>query len=135
MKKKKLFTDTIFVPGGMIPSFRTTKAIEDGVERKLMFKTWGGLGDQICCEPTIRYAFDAFKTCEIYLASERPELFSHLPFKKVFDLKEGKPIWENYFVFNTITDPSHLNWEFFSHCLINCVDYPSISCFRGQIPI
>ncbi len=119
----------------MIPSFRTNMAIERGVEKKLLFKTWGGLGDQICTEPTMRFAFSAFKGCEIYLASEAPELFSHLPFKEVFNLKKVQPIWEDYLVFNTITDPSHLNWEFFSHCVINCVDYPSISCFRSQLPI
>src|ERR1035437_3929426 len=90
--------DTIQIPARMMPGFRTNEAIQNKVERNLLFKTWGGLGDQICAEPTIRYAFKEFKDCTISLATEHPGLFDHLPFKKTFDLKDSQPIWEKYFV-------------------------------------
>lgn len=118
-----------------MPEYRTALAIQRGVERNLLFKTWGGIGDQICAEPTLRYAFKTFKNCEISLASEQPDLFMHLPFKDVINLKKHRPIEENYLVFETITSPGKdLTWQFVSHCLTNCVDFPSICALRMQLP-
>lgn len=119
----------------MMPGFRTQEAIEKGVERNLLFRTWGGLGDQICAEPTIRYAFKEFKGCEISLASEVTELYKHLPFKRVFNLKEEQPVYSKYFMFDTIVSPQHLTWQFFSHCITNCVDFPSLCALRCQLPV
>ncbi len=118
-----------------IPSFRTQLAIQRGVEKNILLKTWGGLGDQICAEPTLRFALKTFKECKVSLASECPELFSHLNFHEVFDLKKVQPVYENYLTFNTITPINHLEWEFMSHMITNCVDYPSLSAFRCQLPV
>ncbi len=123
------------VPSSMVPSFRTQLAIDRGVERNILLVTWGGLGDQICAEPTLRWALNTFKGCEISLASECPELFAHLAFKDVFDTRRVRPVEENYLAFNTILPPSHLQWEFMSHMLVNCVDYPSLCAFRCQLPV
>ncbi len=127
----------IMIPAKMIPGFRSTLAIQTGVERNLLFKTWGGLGDQICAEPTLRYALKSFKDCKISLASERPELFRHLDFHKTFNLNQEQPIWDKYFIFDTITPPNDTNlvWQFFSHLLTNCVDFPSLCALRSQLPI
>lgn len=129
--------DSLKIPAMHMPGFRSTLAIQDGVEKKLMFKTWGGIGDQICAEPTLRYAIRQYKNCEIYLASEIPELFSHLNFHSVFNLKSGKPKWDEYLCFETITPPddSNMVWQFFSHMLTNCVDFPSLCALRMQLPI
>lgn len=129
--------DVVVIPMNHLPIFRSTIAIQSKVAHKLLFKSWGGIGDQICAEPTIRYALEHFKDCEIYLASDIPEIFSHLKFKKVFNLKEEVPIGKNYFVFETITPPDETNlvWQFFSHLLTNCVDFPSLCALRMQLPI
>lgn len=119
----------------MFPAFRTAQAVQNGVEKNLLLKTWGGLGDQICAEPTLRFAFKTFKECDISLASEHPTLFSHLPFKRVFDLREEQPLWQKYFLFDTIYPPEHLQWQFMSHMIMNAVDYVSICAFRCQLPI
>jgi hypothetical protein len=128
-------TGSINLPAMLIPSFRTAVAIENGVDKKLLFKTWGGIGDQICAEPTLRFALKNFKGCKISLASEQPELFSHLEFDEVFDLKKVKPIEENYLVFETIQPQNHIVWQFMSHMITNCVDYPSLCALRCQLPI
>lgn len=130
--------DKVVIPAMLIPGFRSTLAIQNGVQYKLLFKTWGGIGDQICAEPTLRHAINNYKKCEIYLASDMPELYSHLKFKKVFDLRKGeKPVLENFFVLETITTPDDTNmvWQFFSHLLTNCVDFPSLCALRCQLPI
>ncbi len=127
----------VAIPMTHLPIFRTQIAIESGVERNILFRTWGGLGDQICAEPTLRYALKMFKDCDISLASEAPELFKHLPFKRVFNLKEEVPNYANYLCFETITPPddSNLVWQFFSHMLTNCVDFPSMCALRQQMPV
>lgn len=126
----------IQVPQYQLPVFRADNAIRAGVEKNLVFRTWGGIGDQICSEPTLRYALKMFKGCDISLASELPELFKHLQFKRAFDLKEELPNYNKYLVFETITSPdeSNLVWQFFSHLLVNCVDFPSMCALRQQLP-
>jgi Glycosyltransferase family 9 (heptosyltransferase) len=126
--------DAVAIPANQMPGYRTWKAIQNKVEKNLLFRTWGGLGDQICAEPTLRYAFGAFKDCEITLASEQPSLYRHLNFKRVFNLKEEQPIWAKYFLFDTIVPPTSLTWQFFSHCITNCVDFPSLCALRCQLP-
>ncbi len=99
----------------------------------------GTLGDQICAEPTLRYAVREFTKagCDVSLASECPELFQHLNFKRVFNLKEEVPNYNNYLTFETITPPdeSNLVWQFFSHMLTNCVDFPTLCALRSQLPV
>lgn len=137
MQHKITPNSKVQIPALMHPLFRTEYAIQRGVERKLLFRTWGGLGDQICAEPTLRYALRMFKDCEISLASECPELFSHLDFKRVYDLRKETPNYDNYFLFDTITPPdeSNLVWCFMSHMLTNCVDFPSLCSLRLQLPV
>ncbi len=124
------------IPMNHLPLFKTELAIQRGVERKLLFRTWGGIGDQICTEPTLRHAMRTFKDCDFYLASELPEMFQHLNFKRVFDLREETPNYQNYFLFDTITSPDETNlvWQFFSHMLTNCVDFPSLCALRLMLP-
>lgn len=122
------------IPAFMIPSWNVEQAFKKGTQKKFLIKTWGGLGDQVCAEPAIRFALNAFPQCEISLASEAPELFTHLNFKEVFDLRKAIPIFENYMTFESIVPPTHLMWEFMSHMLSHCVDFPSVCMFRCQLP-
>lgn len=122
------------IPAFMIPSWNVEQAFKKGTQKKFLIKTWGGLGDQVCAEPAIRFALKAFPQCEISLASEAPELFSHLNFKEVFDLRRAVPHFDNYMLFETIVPPTHLMWEFMSHMLSHCVDFPSVCMFRCQLP-
>jgi ADP-heptose:LPS heptosyltransferase len=123
------------IPAHMVPGWRTSYAVQRGVEKEILFRTWGGIGDQICAEPTIRFAIKAFKDCNVSLASEHPEFFRHLKFKRVYDLKDHQPIWENYLTLDTIRNCDDLSWQFYSHMLVNCVDYPTLCALRSMLPI
>lgn len=123
------------IPGVMLPSYRCRLAAEKGATRKIIFNTWGGIGDQICSEPTLRFALKAFNECEVSLATPFPQLFEHLNFKRVFNLNEVQPVWDDYFVFNTIVPSDHLMWTFISHAITSCVDFPSMCAFRMHLPI
>jgi hypothetical protein len=126
----------VLMPAHEIPSYRVAVAFEKGLQRKFLINTWGGLGDQICAEPAIRFALKTFNKCEISLASTVPSLYSHLKgFKEIFDTNKQHPKWDEYQQFQTITPPGTLVWEFFSHMITHCVDFPSMCMWRCQLPI
>lgn len=128
--------DRVVLPAYMVPGFRTFNAIKSGVEQNILLTTWGGIGDQVCAEPTLRYAIEQFSPkVSISLATHIPELFRHLKFERVFNLEHEVPDQEKYLVFNTIHQQNDLAWQFINHCTINCVDYPSLSAFRCTLPI
>jgi len=124
----------VIIPGVEIPSFRVQEAFDRGVANNYLINTWGGLGDQICAEPAIRYALKVFKNQEISLASRCPSLFAHLKFKDVFDTRVAQPDWDKYLTFQTILPPSSLLWEFCTHMISHCVDFPSICMWRSTLP-
>lgn len=124
----------VVIPGREVPSFRTTLAIQAGVEKNILISTWGGIGDQICAEPTLRFALDTFKGANVSLVSEIPEFFKHLPFKEVLTPAEARERASEFFRFETIQPPASLVWEFMSHMIVNCIDFASLCAFRCQIP-
>lgn len=124
------------IPTYMVPTLRVEAAKRKNVSKRFLINTWGGLGDQICSEPAIRYALKKFTDVEISIASRCPSLFSHLKFKEIFDTREMAPNWEDYLVFQTIVNPyEELQDEFFSHMLTHPVDYVSLSMWRCQLPV
>lgn len=129
--------DAISIPGMHVPGFRTTLAIQNGVANDILFRVRGGLGDQICAEPTLRYALKHFKNCRISLAAEAPYLFSHLKFERVYSIPQEHPDYDRHLVFDTLTAPDdgNLVWQFLSHALMNCVDFPAVCALRSQLPV
>lgn len=127
----------VAIPLALHPLFRTHLAAQRGVEKNLLFSTWGGIGDVICSEPTVRYALENFKDCKITVATHHPEIFQHLKLHDVYDLKKENPIQDDYLVLHTIPnqDNSSLIPLFISHMITNCVDFPSLSAMRMQLPI
>lgn len=126
--------DQVLIPAVQIPTWRTKIAVETGVADNLLLTTWGGIGDQICSEPTLRFACDAFKNCRVSLWTEHPYFFEHIPFTKIYDAKD-QPKLSDYFVMQTIVAPENLTWEFISHCVSHCVDFPSVCALRCTLPI
>lgn len=131
------WSDAVNVGGMQLPAFRISLAIQNGIQNDILIRTWGGLGDQICAEPTIRYALKTFKHCRFWLASEAPWLFEHLKFEGVFHLPHEIPDTDQYLLWDTIPPPEEgsIHWQFGSHNLIHCVDFSSISALRGQLPV
>jgi hypothetical protein len=131
--------DKMLMPANLIPAWRVQNAFRKGFQNNFLISTWGGLGDQVCAEPTLRYALKRFKDCDISLFSECPSLFDHLNFKEVLEYSERlearKQFSEKYLIFDTIVPTDNLAWQFFSHCLTNAVDFASMCAFRCQLPI
>jgi len=116
-----------------IPSFRKLVAMERGVLNNIMVTTRGGLGDNICTEPAIRYACKNFRS-DIFVATQHPQLFWHLPLVKTFDVAKELPNWIDYLNYKTLADMDDLLCEFHMHMYSHVVDYHSMLMWRVQLP-
>lgn len=126
--------EVIEMPGINFPSWRVNRAAKAGVIKNILFVCWGGMGDQICCEPTIREIFQRYSMCDISIATDFPELFSNLPFKKIYDLQKERPVWADYFCLYGQCNPSTLVWQFLQHGEMNGVDFSSVMALRAILP-
>lgn len=125
------------VPAKHIPAIRYSLAKKDNVKQILM-TTWGGLGDQVCAEPTLKYAFTLFKDYEISLMTSFPELFTHLPFVNIF--KSGSPESmrlneDEWLILHTNHPNNCMTRDFITHNYTHCVDFSSLCAFQRQLPI
>lgn len=129
----------VVIPAMIHPSFKLARTIQLGTQKNILFRTYGGIGDVICSEPTVRYAVENFKKYgnKFSVVTDYPIFFEHLgvELENIFHTSE-KPDLDNYLIFDTITPPndSNLVWLFFSHMLTHCVDFPSLCALRKQLP-
>ncbi len=123
------------IPLSMIPSFKAGEFIRRGVENHVVLVNEGGLGDQVCAEPTMRRVFREFAPgCKISLLSPNPALFSHLPWEKIYT-RANPPDWGKTTSFSFMPPNGDLSSEEFCvHKEMHCVDYASMRIFRGTIP-
>ncbi len=134
--KINLNSDKIVLPANQIPSFKLMEAKKRNASDCWLFYLWGGLGDQVCSEPTIRWAHKNLPWKRFGVVTDSPEIVSHIDCEK-FNTTELNQLRESgeWYLCPTIFDPKHLSWEFFSHMLVQAVDYVSINCLRTQLPV
>lgn len=127
--------EVIDVPIRQIPPFRYRLAQDAGI-KQIMMTTWGGLGDQVCGEPALRYAFKLFPGYEISLLTTFPSLFSHLPFKRIYSKSEvGELNDAEWLVLHTNHPHENMTRDFVTHHFTQCVDFSTLCAFQRQIPI
>ncbi len=119
----------------LIPSFKRTVAQQKNLDKKILLKSWGGIGDMITAEPTIRYIVENLKEYKISLYSMAPDLYRHLDFHEVFDYYKDKIDESQYYVFNTMASDFNFEWEFISGLYTHCVDFASLIALRCQLPL
>ncbi len=93
----------------------------------------GGLGDQVDCEPAIRYLSEkVYPDAEITVLTIYPELFSHL---RVNVFKETPEMWRDA-IYEVETHPSAYTplRKYLSHLFCHGIDYASISMMRRILP-
>lgn len=130
-----IIPDTVILKTTSIPSLKYDRAKQKNL-KKIMITTHGGLGDQVCAEPTMRYAFKIYKDYDLYLGSSFPELFTHLLFKELFNKEELiKQDPEEYLVLHTNSAPNNIVSDFYSHYFTQPVEFCSLAGLQRQLPI
>lgn len=95
----------------------------------------GGLGDQICAEPSVRHIRDkVYQGDNVIIITDYPDVFSH------YDLpvhKKGAPVPDNkgFLELHTLRSPEHISWEYMSHPLCHSVDFSSLQSVRLMLPM
>lgn len=131
------YNDTVTLPARYIAMYKTLIANNDQVQKNILVTTWGGIGDHLCAEPTLRYILKTFKDCRISLSSIHPELFQHLSFYRVYNPKQEEVFLDQFLKIDTNVpvDDTNIVQQFMSHVLTNGVEFSSICALRRQLPI
>lgn len=135
-RKIDIINDKVQFDISQVPRYRLIHARDYGNLRRIVLHLSGGIGDQICAEPTLRYAIkvrDQGGLDKVSLATSMPELFSHLKFDQVFSGGESYDLKE-WYQFRVYPQDIGLQMEFISHGITNCVDALSLYAFRMQLP-
>lgn len=95
----------------------------------------GGLGDQICAEPAIRYLKNNLMSDDdITVLTHFPEIFSHLGLP-VYHHNEFAPKFDTpYYKMASLPGPETVTWSVVSNMLCNTVDFCSISMLKRTLP-
>jgi len=95
----------------------------------------GGMGDQICAEPTIRYMRDVmYKGDNIIVISDFPAVFSDVGLP-VYAKGQKIENMKGYYEVHTLRSPEHISWEFMSHPLCHSIDFCALQATRCILPV
>jgi ADP-heptose:LPS heptosyltransferase len=117
------------------PAFRFLLAQERRLLKDILIRTPYALGDCVCAEPAIRFAANNFKECKISVVTPFPELYRHIPLKKVYNTKDGNPDWDKYWVHECYHAAEALHGEFIHNFNMSIDDYIAVCLFKGMIPV
>jgi hypothetical protein len=97
----------------------------------------GGLGDQICAEPAIRYMKEKqYPNDEVVVATHYPRIFEHI---RDIDIcihgKANLPFDTPYYIAQSLPGPDTIQWMIVSHLLCHTVDYASIALMKRMLPV
>lgn len=126
-----------------LPQYRQQVAMKHGCDKHMAIVTYGGLGDVLCAEPTVRYAVEVLVPClkleSITVVTRFPDLFRHLPVELILTSEDGKLEVENgqekYHWVYCGHNENNLQHSFFTHNSMLPVDYPAVSALRMQLPL
>lgn len=130
-QSKDLATSPFDIHHNEVPAIRIADAVGRGINKNILFRVGGGLGDRICAEPTLRYALENFKGCEFSLSTDTPELFLHL-LPQMKEIYKDEPPVGKYLQLPTYA--VGLANQFYNANLMHGVDFASISALRCQLP-
>lgn len=107
-------------------------------KRHIHISVNGGLGDQICAEPALRYLIEnQYSSDDIIISTHWPRLFYHLSDKAQICLHGQEPFDFDvpYFRRHTLPGPETMQWSMVSHLLCHSVDYVSIALMKRILPM
>jgi hypothetical protein len=95
----------------------------------------GGMGDQLCAEPVIRYMkTNLYINDKIVVATHNPEFFEHLDVEVVLHGEANLDMKHSWKIMTSLPDPDSLQWGVVSHMMSHTVDYISMALLRRTLP-
>lgn len=105
-------------------------------QRHILVDVQGGLGDQVCAEPAIRYmAENVYPGEDITVVTHFPRIFQHLGLS-VFKHGEFTPKPDTpYYSMLSLPGPDKPMWAFVSNLLCHTIDYCAMAMIRQTLPV
>lgn len=107
-------------------------------QRHLCIQVNGGLGDQICAGPALKYLIGMYPDDEIVIATHWPRILKHLSAENVQVSEYNKVLLEfdvPYWIRNSLPGPETIQWAIVSHILCHTVDYCSMALLKRTLPM
>lgn len=123
----------------LIPSWRAVESLKRGTLNKVMVLLRGGLGDEACAEPSLRFALKHFAKhrpdFELSVISKHGPLWRHLPLKLVLDGKstELRVFKPDYHWTTNYPAAGSIEWEFYCVPFMNTVEQICISMWKCML--
>jgi ADP-heptose:LPS heptosyltransferase len=104
-------------------------------KRNILIDVTGGIGDQVCAEPAIRFLKEnVYPDDNVIVKSHWPELFSHLN-ADIYKHTEFRPqIDTPYFSVRSLPEPETIMWTCVSNLLSHTVDFASMALLKRILP-
>ena len=104
-------------------------------QQHILVNVAGGLGDQLCAEPSIRFMKERiYPEADIKILTHHPILFRHLGLP-VFKYGEFKgEIDVPYYTVNSLPGPDTIMWKCVSHLLSHSVDFSAMALLGRILP-
>lgn len=96
----------------------------------------GGLGDQICAEPAIRYMKEKlYPDDEFVVATHYPKIFEHIENISVCNHGKANLTFDTpYYIIQSLPGPDTIQWMIVSHLLCHTVDYAAMALMKRMLP-
>lgn len=108
-------------------------------KKHILVSVNGGMGDQICAEPAIRFMREKlYPESEFFVVTHFPRIFKHLEKLgiKVFLHGEEKIHADTpFYIVQSLPNPDTMQWAIVSHLLCHTVDYSSIALMKRLLPM
>jgi len=104
-------------------------------KKHILVNVQGGLGDQICAEPVVRFMRKyVYKTEDISVVTHWPRIFKHLDVS-VYSHDEFRTQPDTpYYQVLSLPGPETMMWMVVSHLLSHSVDYVSMALLKRILP-
>lgn len=119
-----------------IPMYRLKVGAAMKCDNKIGIVTYGGLGDVLCTEPTVRFITEFLQSRleikEVMVVTKYPELFKHLDV--VISTQAVEFLNSHTWLYSGVPDSNAQNF-FFTHNSMNPVNYPAQSVLQRELPL
>jgi len=103
-------------------------------KRHILIEVNGGLGDQICAEPAIRFLKKMYAEDDITIKTHWPRLFDHLNIPTFHHNKFVYTYDTPYYKISTLPGPETVNWSVVSNLMCHTVDYCAMAMLHRIFP-
>ena len=115
------------------------ETIHTRYQKHVYINVSGGLGDQLCAEPAVRFLKEElYPDDDVVVATHWPRIMAHLTGLGVTVCEQGRANLREdtpYYLASSLPGPETLQWRIVSHLLCHTVDYTAMALMHRTLPM